>query len=198
MQPWWPTYSRTILIAHGSERGTCPVDAGGAVVVSRVQQPRAKCTAPPAFPLTSGPVLDEASVHPQQPRPRPQLDPPPAHLQPDFPHPSPSDRVRVSLPLGPPEDLLRLRSPSCRPHALRSRLLCHRLAPAIAMRPTTSAWPAFLRRSIFPLYAWHVRARVTLRHVRVAGASRGRTRTLCSAQMLRAGPHSGASVRSVP
>eukprot|EP00964_Phaeocystis_antarctica_P030866 scaffold17467_cov65-Phaeocystis_antarctica.AAC.6 len=22
------------------------------------------------------------------------------------------------------------------------------------MRPTTSAWPAFLRRSIFPLYAW--------------------------------------------
>lgn len=154
MQPWWPTYSRTILIAHGSERGTCPVDAGGAVVVSRVQQPRAKCTAPPAFPLTSGPVLDEASVHPQQPRPRPQLDPPPAHLQPDFPHPSPSDRVRVSLPLGPPEDLLRLRSPSCRPHALRSRLLCHRLAPAIAMRPTTSAWPAFLRRSIFPLYAW--------------------------------------------
>ena len=46
-QPWWPTYSRTILIAHGSERGTCPVDAGGAVVVGRVQQPHARSTPRP-------------------------------------------------------------------------------------------------------------------------------------------------------
>ena len=106
---------------------------------SRAAATRAKYPAPPAFPLTSGPVLDEASVHPQQPRPRPQLDPPPAHLQPDFPHPSLSDRLRVSLPLGPPEDLLRLRSPSCRPQP------CGRACSATALRlPSRCAQPLLL------------------------------------------------------
>ena len=132
------TYSRTILIAHGSERGTCPVDAGGAVVVGRVHArspPRPQLSpclaAPSRRSLCPSPAASASTSA------RPTSSAPPARLSAPFPLlPSQS---QPSLPLGPPEDLLRLRSPSCRPQP------CGRAYSATALRlPSPCAQPLLL------------------------------------------------------